>query len=329
MKTLFLLLLTTIPLFTVAQTDYSITGFSDKYIGKLHIEKGYEDEIFKKGTISILDSKTNETVINITSDEFTFDLDTNNNIQTNVLELPYGKQSIIIAQDFNFDGIEDLAIMDGQNSCYHGPSFKIYLQKNSGLVYSPDFTRLAQEYCGMFQVDYDTKTLHTMTKSGCCWHKYSDYELKNDIPIAYKILVESLNINGIFIDYTESNRINNEMVEESYSILDADLDVKIIFAFSFKNGKRMNLIQTPNSQLFYVFTDSDSKVELTYSDDFIYNTSENTLSFTYKSTEYKISSNKITLKTPTRTINMDANPTTKEGDFSNLLRLDFQNIIIK
>ncbi|WP_299779173.1 hypothetical protein [uncultured Formosa sp.] len=329
MKTLFILFLITIPLFTIAQTDYNITSFSDNYIGKLHIDKGYQDDVFKRGTITIFDSKTNERLIEIESNAFTFNLDHDNQVKTNVLQLPYGEQSIIISQDFDFDGIDDLAIMDGQNSCYHGPSFQIYLQKNSGLVYSPDFTRLAQEYCGMFQVDYDTKTLHAMTKSGCCWHQYSEYKILNDKPVAFNILEESLNINGIFIDYSETNRINNQMVKETYSILDPDLEFQTIFAFSFKNGKRMNLIHTTNNQLFYVFTDRDNKVELYYSNNFIYNTNAHTLTFTNKSAQYIIHSNGITVKTPKRTINMDADPTTKEGDLVHISSLKLENTLIK
>lgn len=59
----------------------------------------------------------------------------------------------MIYEDFNFDGKNDFAIMDGRFSCYGGPSFQVYLATANGFRHSPEFTRLAQEYCGMFEVN--------------------------------------------------------------------------------------------------------------------------------------------------------------------------------
>ncbi|MFC6841120.1 hypothetical protein [Xanthomonas theicola] len=36
--------------------------------------------------------------------------------KADVHALPYAEQSVLIYADFNFDGIKDLALMDGQNS---------------------------------------------------------------------------------------------------------------------------------------------------------------------------------------------------------------------
>lgn len=72
-------------------------------------------------------------VLEINSDEFIYELDENFHVKTNVIELPYREQSILIHEDFNFDGIKDLATMDGQFSCYHGASFQIYLETKNGL----------------------------------------------------------------------------------------------------------------------------------------------------------------------------------------------------
>ncbi len=164
MKKHFTLTLLIVSLLGFGQTEYVIDGFSEKYIGKLNIEKGQEEDVLKKGVISILLKSNKKEIIKIESDEFSFDLDEQDEMKANVLELQYGEQSLIISKDFNFDGVNDLAIMDGQFSCYHGPSFQVYLEINNELKHSPEFTRLAHEYCGMFGVDYDTKTIITMTK---------------------------------------------------------------------------------------------------------------------------------------------------------------------
>lgn len=80
--------------------------------------------------------------------------------------------------------------MDGQYSCYHGPSFQIYLETEEGLKHSPEFTRLAQEYCSIFDVDYEKQTLHTIAKSGCYWHQFSTFKVVNNIPNPILIIEE-------------------------------------------------------------------------------------------------------------------------------------------
>src|SRR5690606_16191548 len=79
------------------------------------------------------------------------------------------------------------AIMDGHNSCYGGPSFRVYLATGKGFSFNEAFTRLAQEYCGMFGVDPDQKKIYTMIKSGCCWHESTQFIVKDNKPFATKI----------------------------------------------------------------------------------------------------------------------------------------------
>ncbi len=77
-------------------------------------------------------------------------------------ELSYGLQRILIYEDFNFDGIKDFAILNGNNSCYSGPSFDIYITgKNDQVVYNDEFSALSNDYCGMFEVDVKAKRLYT------------------------------------------------------------------------------------------------------------------------------------------------------------------------
>ena len=45
---------------------------------------------------------------------------------TNVTLL-YDKQSVVNVGDYNFDGMEDVAICDGAHGSYGGPSYRIYL----------------------------------------------------------------------------------------------------------------------------------------------------------------------------------------------------------
>lgn len=97
----------------------------------------------------------------------------------------YGYQSTIFFEDYNFDGVPDLSIRDGNNSGYGGPSYRIYLfsPRAARFVFSQSFTDLSQnEYLGMFQVAMKTKRLRTYSKSGCCFHIMKEFIVVGNRP---------------------------------------------------------------------------------------------------------------------------------------------------
>jgi hypothetical protein len=96
----------------------------------------------------------------------------------------YDKQSVVNVDDFNFDGMEDVAICDGTNGSYSGPSYGIYLASRSArkFVFSQSFTDLAY-HLGMFTVNKKGKTLETFDKSGCCLHETARYSVIGNRPV--------------------------------------------------------------------------------------------------------------------------------------------------
>lgn len=99
--------------------------------------------------------------------------------------MSYQKQSAFTFEDYNFDGIPDLALCDGNYSGYGGQSFQIYLFVSSRKLFvnSPGFTRLAQApYLGIFQVDRKRRVLKNFAKSGCCLHTWEEYAVVNNRP---------------------------------------------------------------------------------------------------------------------------------------------------
>lgn len=96
----------------------------------------------------------------------------------------YDKQSAVNIGDFNFDGMEDIAICDGPNGSYGSPSYRIYLSSKAEkkFVYSAAFSKLGR-HLGMFTVDKAKKTLETLDKSGCCWHITERYSVLNNRPV--------------------------------------------------------------------------------------------------------------------------------------------------
>ncbi|MDR2365938.1 MAG: hypothetical protein LBD68_08830 [Zoogloeaceae bacterium] len=160
---------------------FDVGEFSERHYARVTVEREALGEVFIPGVIRVYDRKhPGKPIITIESEELTFDVD-EGKIRANVHELPYGEQSLLIHEDFNFDGKKDLALMDGQFSCYHGPSFQVYLANDKGgFTHNEDFTGLAQEYCGFFQTNAEEKTIRVMTKSGCCWHLFETYEVDGD-----------------------------------------------------------------------------------------------------------------------------------------------------
>lgn len=307
----------------ICQITFRVDNFSDSYYGEIFISD--TTEVFSEGWVAIYDKETNEELIKENSEELTYTLH-EGEILANVKELPYGEQSQILHEDYNFDGVTDFAVMDGQNSCYHGPSFQIYLATNDGFVHSPEFTELAQAYCGMFFVDNMNQTIHTMTKSGCCWHQYSEFKVKDNRPYPIKIVEESTSHMGITWDYVEEELINGEMVKTTYQQLAFNFDDDdLLLSFEFENKKTMWIIRT-DQMLYYIFTDTDDKVELLYNESFQYSRAQNTLTFSNHDTRYIIHDEKIVVKTPGKTFEMKAAKDTRKGTLEKLKNMDFDNV---
>ncbi|WP_407640379.1 XAC2610-related protein [Acinetobacter piscicola] len=94
----------------------------------------------------------------------------------NVVQL-YGEQSPLIFDDFNFDGQEDIAIRNGNEGAYGGPTYDIYIfnRTRNKFVFSDELSALTHENLGMFKLDADKKRILTFNKSGCCYHIRSEY----------------------------------------------------------------------------------------------------------------------------------------------------------
>lgn len=92
--------------------------------------------------------------------------------------LLYDKQSAVNVGDFNFDGMEDVALCSGNNGPYGLQSYNVYLSSRAAkkFVYNAAFTKSLVSL-GMFDVDKEKKTLQTFNKSGCCWHITERYDV--------------------------------------------------------------------------------------------------------------------------------------------------------
>ncbi|MEO6654851.1 MAG: hypothetical protein ABIO36_02105 [Pyrinomonadaceae bacterium] len=129
---------------------------------------------------------------------------------TNVTML-YDNQSVVNIDDYNFDGMEDVAICDGANGSYGGPSYQIYLSSRSAgkFVRNAAFTDLGQ-HLGMFEIDKKRKRLRTFDKSGCCWHITEEFSVVGNRPVKVFSEEEDAMTSGDKVRITTKTLVNGK-----------------------------------------------------------------------------------------------------------------------
>lgn len=325
------------------QSTYRIEGFSTQYRAELHIEKGYEDAVFKKGRLLVFDNQSQELLIELPSDEFTVHRKTTDTVATNIIEWPYGEQSVLIYEDFNFDGRKDLALMDGQHSCYHGPSFQVYLESDQGLRHNKAFSRLAQEYCGMFQTDHKNKSIHAITKSGCCWHRFSTFKVVDNRPVPVSVVEEDA-MHFPFLTTTLTEWPNGKKQTSIYRTIDLqqeNVQSRLSFTLA-KSGKELLLYTLDNEVLYYLLLQPNGAIEFDYPTaeneaeiDFMWNSQGNSLRFTNQGAHYEVYETQkegrlykigIRVRVNGKRYHLKGDVKTVKGSFEALYQLSLSNV---
>ena len=323
-----------------SQRVFTIDSLSAKYYAKVKIAACDADGYCKGvGWVRVYDRKSGKMLINVASDDLALWLH-DSKVTTNAVQLPYGEQSVIIYEDFNFDKVKDFAIQDGQNSCYSGPSFQVFLAQGGSFKYNADFTSLAQEYCGMFGVDAKTKRLSTMTKSGCCWHQFSEYMVENNKPVAVHVIEEDAMLFP-FQQNTEQVRKNGKMVTTVNRTIDfSGTGIKPLLSFSLeKSGKKVVLFVNESS-LNYVLLQPDGDIEMAYPLDaadaenagFTHDSTSagQTLSFTNKEAKYTVFEHNgeagIMVELNSKSYYMPGKPGSREGSLQEVLQAKAENV---
>ena len=216
MKTKFGFLLIALSQFVSAQNNYIIKNGSKRFDAHITVQSCEGDNCGGKGIVKLIDKKTNQLFQTFESDDLSLFLDKNQKPTVNVIQL-YNEQSPLIFDDFNFDGSEDLAIRNGNQSGYGGPSYDIYVYHSTKKQFVPsdELTSLAYENLGMFQTDSKRKRLITYAKSGCCWHITTEYAVipKKGLQKVYEF-EEDATGGGEFVKVITRNLINNKWVRK-------------------------------------------------------------------------------------------------------------------
>jgi len=319
-----------------AQTELKIKNFSEKYYAKV-ISRPDSPVYY----ISVYEKGTNKRLIRAVAEQINSDLiDDNNQLIPNVKELPYGDQSVLIYEDFNFDGIKDFAIMNGFLSCYSGPSFDIYLFTKNTFTYNASFSELSNNNCGMFQTDTQKKRLLTMTKSGCCWHQYTEYIVKNDVPVVVKTVVEDATGNRVpyFVEVT-THEMRGCNMKETVKLYMPYVDVDTVLSFKLKKNKKTVCVFSQDSVLYYTLLRQDGSIEFSWptpyyddktetliTDSMHYNAANKTLGFKNKDVYYEIYKEGVKVKMPGQELTLEGDPAGVKGDLNGVLLKNYNNI---
>lgn len=210
-------LLMTISQLYFAQANYLIKDGSERFDAHITVQSCEDESCNGKGIVKLIDKKTNQLFQTFESDDLSLFLDKDQKPTVNVIQL-YNEQSPLIFDDFNFDGSEDLAIRNGNNSGYGGPSYDIYVYHSTKKQFVPsdELTSLAYDNLGMFQTDHDRKRIITFAKSGCCWHITTEYTVipKKGLQKVYE-MEEDATGGGEFVKVITRNLINNKWVSKT------------------------------------------------------------------------------------------------------------------
>jgi hypothetical protein len=160
-----------------AQKSFAINNSSKTYNAKVEVEKCDNEACGGKGIVKLYLKNSDKLLQEFNSGDLSFNLDKKKNPSTK-MEL-YDEQSPVVFGDFNFDGTEDLAIRNGSNSGYGGPSYDVYVYvaTKKQFILSKELTKLASTNLGMFEVDGKRKRIITLSKSGAAWHLKTEYEI--------------------------------------------------------------------------------------------------------------------------------------------------------
>lgn len=159
----------------LAQFKFLAPNASDQYKAKIIVANGANRTYGGKATIILYDKIEEKEIQIFSSPELDFSLTEKQITYTDWLEL--GKyQTPLVFGDFNFDGLEDLAIRNGSKGAYESPSYDVYLaSKGNKFILDKGLTKLASENLGMFSIDKKSKLISIEQKDGRLYHKTINY----------------------------------------------------------------------------------------------------------------------------------------------------------
>lgn len=193
------------------QHNFLLKNASKKFDVKIRIAKCEDNICEGKSAVSLIKKGQNAAFQTFQLPNLFLELGENQKPTANLIELYGENNSGIVFDDFNFDGAEDLALRNGNEGAYGGPSYDIYLSSktNGKFIKNSPLSKLANENLGLFTVNKKEKTLETFNKSGCCFHETTRYKIVNNRPVKVYVLTEDA-MNGEKVTITTKRLIGGK-----------------------------------------------------------------------------------------------------------------------
>ena len=154
--------------FCNAQNYYELPNVSKTYTVIVNAGKCDNTSCNGKTTIDLYDKATMKKHQTLFSDDFYLQL---NEIKKPITD---SLKNSVVFEDYNFDGIDDVAIADGLNN--NKRLYKVYLKSESGqFAFNEGLTDFVRDHSLAFQTDSDRKRIITSSKNGCCKNFKSEY----------------------------------------------------------------------------------------------------------------------------------------------------------
>lgn len=165
-----------------AQKTFLLKNASKLFDVKIHIAKCESDVCEGKGTVYLLKKNQTQVFQTIEMPQMYLELGSDKKPTANLIELYGENNSGVNFEDYNFDGAVDLALRNGNDGAYNGPSYDVFLFSKTAkkFVRNHSLTKLASENLGLFTANKNDKTIETFNKSGCCWHETIRYKFLNN-----------------------------------------------------------------------------------------------------------------------------------------------------
>lgn len=175
-----------------AQKTFLLKDASKRFDVKINIDKCEEETCEGKATVSLIKKGQTAAFQTIQMPNMFLELGKDQKPTANLIELYGENNSGIVFDDYNFDGADDIALRNGNEGAYGGPSYDIFLtvHPSEKFVKNAALTSLASENLGLFTVDKKAKTIETFSKDGCCYHETTRYRVINNRPKEVYVFIE-------------------------------------------------------------------------------------------------------------------------------------------
>ncbi len=224
--------------------------------------------------------------------------------------------------DFNFDGKMDIAC-EGRYIGYREFYSQIfYLATTKGYEYRKDFSEITDDPIAYIKLDAKKKTITAYREAE--YNESTEYIVKNN-KLEVGRYTKDADRHGPFYYHYDSDAAIQERTILSYN------DDFLVVSFKTKDIRKNIILflydeyETNNFNLHYAEMINDSLVDSSYSDKFIYNQKNGTLSFGDNSTKYKLYDNEvdfgIEITEKGKTIKLIGDTNTKKGNLSRILSL--------